>query len=107
MAITAKRTSVDLAVTGATQSITTGSIMGRIDQLIIYSTVQHSFDLSLTNMYGEVFYEKGGIYVGTGETLSDMNPQRLPMGTVTITISNPVPESGTVTFTFIEKERES
>jgi len=107
MSITARRVHQEVTISGSTQSETTGAIMGRIDQLIINSTRSHSFDLSLTNMHDEIFCEKKGMHIDGSETISDLRPQRLPMGTVKITVSNPVPASGTITFTFIEKERES
>ena len=106
MAITASRVSTEITITGASQEETTQAIMGRIDQLILVSsTGGQSFDLVFENMYGEEIYRKDDIIVDTN--VHDLQPNILPLGPVTIKIENPVNQSGTVTVTIIEKERES
>ena len=105
MSITAKRITQDVVITGASQSETTESIMGRIDQLIIVASATRIFNLILTNDQDQEIYRAEGLNVDT--TLHTLRPNILPMGTVTITIENPSTASGTVIVVIIEKERES
>ena len=105
MSITARRIVASIEITGQTQSVTTESIMGRIDQLLISSTSRISFDLTLTNMYGEIIWKKEGLNIDT--EYEGLMPKVLPLGIVVVTISNPVPASGTVNISFVEKERGS
>lgn len=80
--------------------------MGRIDQLIMESSVANQqIDLTLKNHTGLEIYKKEGLILNT--IINDLRPNLLPMGPVTIILSNPLVVSGTITITFIEKERES
>ena len=106
MAITAKKTTTTITISGASQSSVTASIMGRIDQLILESSVANQqVDVTLNNHTGLQIYKKEGMIINT--VVNDERPNILPMGPVTIVLSNPLNVEGTVTVTFIEKERES
>ena len=106
MAITAKKITTIITISGASQQSVTVSVIGRIDQLILESSVANQqIDIALNNHTGLQIYKKEGILINT--VVNDERPNILPMGPVTIILANPLVVSGTITVTFIEKERES
>lgn len=112
MAITSKKITAEITVSGSSQSATTESILGRIDQVIIQSTIENqSIDFILQNHTGLEMYRKEGLFLYSGEgnktSIFDLRPNILPQGPVTILIENPTTQSDTITVTIIEKERES
>lgn len=106
MSISSARTATSVSITGATQSADTAvSIMGIVDQIIVTSTEENqTFDLELSNYNGDIILPAHSIDVERDYIL---RPALVPRGVVTITISNPLPSSGTVTVTLIERERGS
>lgn len=106
MSITARKITTAITITGASQNSVTVSVQGRIDQIILESSVPaQDIDLVLKNNTGLEIYRKNGVHIDT--VINDIRPDVLPMGPVTIVLENPTTVSGIVTVTFIEKERES
>lgn len=106
MSITAKKITTTITISGQAQSSTTASVQGRIDQIILESSIiPQDIDLVLKNHTGLEIYRRNGVHIDA--IVNDIRPDVLPLGPVTISIENPLTGSGTVTITFIEKERES
>lgn len=106
MAITARKITTTITISGQSQQDVTSSVQGRIDQIVLESSEPNQdITLTLKNHTGLEIYKKEGIVINT--VVNDLRPNILPMGPVTIILSNPLVSSGTVTVTIIEKERES
>lgn len=112
MAITARKITTAIDITGSSQQAITDSILGKIHQIIISSSVpDQQIDFVLQNHSGLEIYREEGLLIRSGEgnslSKADLMPEILPMGPVTILLNNPLIVSGTVTVVFIEKERGS
>lgn len=97
-----RRITGSLDITGQSQSVAMDLTIGRINQIIIASTVdQHNFDFKLTNEKGDIIYGPTNVTCPSNVTRPDM----LPIGKATVTITNLTTVSGTVTIVFLVEER--
>jgi hypothetical protein len=104
MAITAKRITYPLNITGSSQSKLFQSILGKIDQVILdSSTSGQSIDLVIKNHYGEEIFRENDLFLNT--SVHDLRPNLIPIGPITVYLENPLNVSGHIDITIIEQER--
>ena len=102
MGFGAKRVSITIAITGATQQGNLPLSLGEIDHIIITSTeAAQSFDVSIINENSDVVWGPRNIVAPE----NGIRPALLPVGILTVKIANPVPEGGTVTVVAIPREK--
>lgn len=103
MAISTRRTSVEVAVSGQSQSVVSPSIVGIIDQIIVTSTEPaQTFNLKMQNFNGDNIFPARTFDV---ERDYEIRPDLPGRGELTITVEDPVPASGTITVVLLERLR--
>lgn len=97
MAKTRRRFSASLAITGQTQQVDMNVNLGEIKQFIVATdqTSEQSFTLTLINEKSDIVYGPRDFSITAASPLNDLHPELLPVGVLTVKVTDPVPATGT------------
>lgn len=102
MGVGGQRLTVNISISGSSQSSNLPLSLERLNQIILTSSeAGHTFTLEIINEQGDVVY--GPIDVAAPDNRT--RPNLIPKGILTVRITNPIPASGTITAVAITEAR--